>query len=156
MDSGEPWLCLSHTSLRVYTRLWTFPFKIVKGVICLCCMWTTRLRVGLSVSLIYSLMGRCHRRLSPCHYSWGGATITPITAVGGEDVWTVKMSKEKTGGQGADLQLIPSILGAPLGRRRYICPSCIFLFQKAAVHPLWLKIPVEIFGMDTHMHIHTA
>lgn len=97
-------------------------------------MQITRLRVGLSIRLIYSLMGRCHKWLFPCHYSEQRSRLSG--QLGGEDVWTVKMSKEKVGGQGADLWPIPSILGAPLGLTQYICLRFAFTFRKQLSTPL--------------------
>lgn len=129
------------------------PFKTVKGVICLCCMWTTRLRVGLSVSLIYSLMGRCHTRLSPCHYS-EEKQRSCLSRQWGEDVRTVKMSKEKIGGQGADLWLIPSILGATFGTKTVYLPELHLHFQKAAVHPSDSRSPWRSLAW-THICIYT-
>lgn len=70
--------------------------------------------------------------LSPCHYS-EEKQRSRLSEQWGEDVWAVKMSKEKVGGQRADLWLIPSNLGAPLGPRQYICLRCPLTSSKLAL-----------------------
>lgn len=73
--------------------------------------------------------------LSPCHYS-EEEQRSRLSGQWVEDVCTVEMSKEKVGGQGADLWPIPSILGAPLGLRRYICLTCPFTSKELPFIPL--------------------
>lgn len=70
-------------------------------------------------------------------------------------MWTVKMSKEKIGGQGADLWLIPSILGAPLEQRQYICLSCIFTSRKLLFTPLTQDPRGDLWHGHTYAYTHS-
>lgn len=64
------------------------------------------------------------------------------------------MSKEKIGGQGADLWLIPSILGATFGTKTVYLPELHLHFQKAAVHPSDSRSPWRSLAW-THICIYT-
>lgn len=93
--------------------------------------------VGLSIGLIYSLIGRCHTRPSlPVIIL---RRITPIGAMWLEDVWTAEMSKENVGGQ----------LGGFIAHSQYL-RSTFGTLPDSCLSPASQKITRVIFGMEAY------